>query len=83
MQEAHSFTTSLNAEPGVNLGLQVEGILIGPPVSGLRPVRAAELVFSKVPKPFNLTTPPRATSFWMIRIRVSSKRPVIALEVSV
>lgn len=81
--EHQSFTSSLNVAPGVNLGLQLEEIYIGQPVRGWRPVRAAALVFSKAPKPFNFTTPPRATLLWMIWMRVSSMRPVIALEVLV
>ena len=55
-----SFTRCLKVVPGVNFGLLPEEILMKPPVIRLRPVRAAALVFSKVQKPFNLTTPNRA-----------------------
>ena len=49
------FTTSLNFLPAVNTGAVLAAILIAAPVCGLRPVRAALFLASKVPKPTKVT----------------------------
>ncbi len=46
------FTASFNCLPGLKAGVTDAGISISSPVCGLRPLRAARLRVSKVPKPY-------------------------------
>ena len=50
----------MNALPALNAATFEAAIWIVAPVCGLRPVRAARLLTTKLPKPVNCTPPPLA-----------------------
>ena len=54
------FTACLSSLPGLKAGTLVAGIVIASPVCGLRPLRSARSLTSKVPKPTNCNFSPLA-----------------------
>ena len=56
----------MNFLPAENAGTVFAGIFNSLPVCGLRPVLAALLRASKVPKPTKVTFLPLATVFWIV-----------------
>src|SRR5690606_16342402 len=73
-------TASLSALPALKPGFIEAAILISSPVRGLRPVRAARLRTSKVPKPTRVTLSPFFRALVMVAMTASTARPASARD---
>ncbi len=79
LQALNYLMASFKALPGLKAGIFDAAISISSPVCGLRPLRAARVRTSKLPKPINCTLSPFAKVSW-IDAKTASTAAVASIQ---